>query len=317
MISLGLIGCGAVVHANYAQTLLGRDAYKVRYVCDLDPLQADSAASLFDARAVALEVLLDEADAIIISTPPSTHSSLVRASLRPGRRILCEKPYMTTYEDALEISEAARQMGAHLYVGHFRRAFPHLALARELVALGLIGDVTGLTATEGGRFLWKAVSSYTVEDPSGGVLWDTGSHTLDMALFASRLDGAALLDVHDITVARDKQEPSHRFRGDFTLSVAGREIAGRLCVSRKEVLPNLVKICGTRGELAFLTDLDDRVRLTTDEGSVVLRAERSYEDLMECFDVQLRRILLADRAETFAAHNFLGQIKLIEALANA
>jgi predicted dehydrogenase len=317
MISLGLIGCGAVVHANYAQTLLGRDAYKVRYVCDLNPLQADSAASLFDAEAVPLDTLIEKADAIIISTPPSTHSSLVRAALRPGRPVLCEKPYMTTYGDAIEIDGLAKAMDAQLYVGHFRRAFPHLALARELVALGLIGDVTRLTASEGGRFLWKAVSSYTIEDPSGGVLWDTGSHTLDMALFASRLDGAASLDVHDIKVDRDKPEPSHSFRGDFTLSVDGREIAGRVCVSRKAVLPNLVHICGTQGELVFVTDLDDRVRLTTDHGSIVLRAERSHDNLMECFDLQLRRILLADRAETFAAHNFLGQVQLIEALANA
>jgi predicted dehydrogenase len=79
MISLGLIGCGAVVHANYAQTLIGRDAYKVRYVCDVDPVQAASAATLFDAEAVALDTLVDKADAIIISTPPSTHASLVRA----------------------------------------------------------------------------------------------------------------------------------------------------------------------------------------------------------------------------------------------
>jgi predicted dehydrogenase len=317
MISLGLIGCGAVVHANYAQTLIGRDAYKVRYVCDLDPVQAASAAALFDAETVALDTLVDKADAIIISTPPSTHAPLVRACLRPGRTILCEKPYMTNYDDAIEVCESAKALGAQLYVGHFRRAFPHLELARKLVALGLIGEVNSLTASEGGRFLWKAVSSYTVEDPNGGVLWDTGSHTLDMALFASGFDCAASLDVHDIKVNRDKSEPSHRFRGDFRLSVDGQGIDGRICVSRTEVLPNLVRICGTHGQVAFVTDLDDRVRLTTAAGSIVLRAERSYKNLMECFDLQLRRILLADRAEPFAAHNFVGQIGLIEELANA
>src|SRR5579863_1205776 len=144
-----------VVHTNYAKTLLGRDAYGVEYVCDTNPEQAESAAALFGAKAVPLDRLVDEADAIIISTPPATHAPLVRASLRSGRTILCEKPYMTTAKDAREVCEAATASGAHVYVGQFRRLFPHVELTRELVALGLIGDVTAFSASEGGRFTWR------------------------------------------------------------------------------------------------------------------------------------------------------------------
>jgi predicted dehydrogenase len=317
MISLGLIGCGTVVHTNYAATLRGRDAYRVRYVCDTNAAQAASAATLFEAEAVSLDTLVDKADTIVISTPPSTHSSLVRASIRPGRTILCEKPYMTSYTDASEASEAARAAGADLYVGHFRRSFPQLELAQKLVALGVLGEITGFSASEGGRFTWRAVSDYPVRDPNGGVLWDTGSHTLDMALFAAGLDRYPDLEVQDVQIEKDKSEPSHDFRAEFNLSVDAHIVQGRVHVSRKESLPNLITIEGSRGRLTFVTDLDDRVRLTTAAGSVVLLAERSYEDLMECFDLQLRRILLKDRAEPFAAGNFVGQIKLIEALANA
>jgi predicted dehydrogenase len=317
MISIGLIGCGTVVHANYAATLRGREAYRVRYVCDTDAAQAASAATLFEAEAVSLDTLVDRADAIVISTPPSTHSSLVRASIKPGRTILCEKPYMTSYGDASEVAEAARAAAADLYVGHFRRSFPQLELAQKLVALGILGEITGFSVSEGGRFTWRAVSDYPVRDPNGGVLWDTGSHTLDMALFASGLVRYPGIEVQDIQVQKDKSEPSHDFRADFTLSVDARTVRGRVHVSRKEALPNLITIDGIRGRLTFVTDLDDRVRLTTATGSVVLLAERSYEDLMECFDLQVRRVLLADRAEPFAAGNFVGQIKLIEALANA
>jgi predicted dehydrogenase len=317
MISLGLIGCGTVVHTNYAKTLVGRDAYTVHYVCDTNQVQAMSAAALFDANVVSLDTLVDKAEAIIISTPPSTHSSLVRACLRPGRTILCEKPYMTTHRDAVEVCEASQTLGAHVYVGHFRRAFPHLELARELVALGLIGEVTGFSASEGGRFTWKAISNYPIQDPNGGVLWDTGSHTVDMALFASGLDRYATLDVRDIRVEKDKAEPSHDFQADFKLAVSGQTVDGRVHVSRKEALPNLIRISGSRGQLAFVTDMDDRVRLTTATGSTVLRTERSYVDLIECLDLQLRRVLLAHDGEPFAAENFVGQIKLIEALANA
>jgi predicted dehydrogenase len=317
MISVGLIGCGTVVHTLYAKTLIGRDAYRVRYVCDTNAAQAKSAASLFDATAVSLDVLVDKAEAIIISTPPSSHASLVRASLRSGRTILCEKPYMTTYHDALDVCEMSKASSTRLYVGHFRRVFPQLDLARELVALGLIGEVDGIQASEGGRFTWKAVSNYTTSDPHGGVLWDTGAHTLDMALFASGLDRRSGLEVRDVEVDRDKNEPSHDFRADFKLAVDGRTVAGRLHVSRREALPNMIRITGDRGQVAFITGLDDRVRLTTPRGSIVLGAERSYLRELECFDLQLRRILCGDRAELFAVENFVGQIKLMENLSNA
>lgn len=315
--SVGLIGCGAVVHTMYAKALLGRDAYKVRYVCDTDAAQAASAASLFDAQVVPLEALASEADAVIISTPPSSHASLVRACLRPGRIILCEKPYMTTHQDALQICEESRVAGAHLYVGHFRRTFPQLELARELIGLGLIGEVNGIAASEGGRFTWRAVSNYTTQDPCGGVLWDTGSHTLDMALFAAGLDNQPDLDVRDISVERNKQEPSHDFRASFVLSADEQEVGGRLHVSRTEVLPNLVRISGNHGQVAFVTDMDDRVRLTTAKGSLVLHAERSYRQILECFDLQLRRVLSKAHAEPYAAENFVGQVKLMETLVNS
>lgn len=317
MTSIGLIGCGAVVHTMYAKTLVGREAYRVCYVYDTDALQASSAADLFDAEAVSLEDLTDRADAIIISTPPSSHASLVRACLRSGRTILCEKPYMTTYRDAVDICAESRVAGTHVYVGHFRRNFPKLELARELIGLGLIGEVNGFAASEGGRFTWKAVSNYTTRDPSGGVLWDTGSHTLDMALFASGLDRWSEPDVQDIRVDKDKAEPSHDFLADFSLSAEGRTIEGRIHVSRKQALPNMVRIVGSRGQVAFLADMDDRVRVTTPQGSIVLCADQSYLNPLECFDLQLHRILTGSRAEPFAAENFLAQVKLMEALANA
>ena len=314
MITVGLIGCGAVVRSMYARTIVGRTDYAVRYVHDLDPSRAASAAALFGAEATTLETLLANVDAIVLATPPSTHAQILEEIIAPGRTILCEKPFTTSRADAARLVSGARAVDGRLYVGHFRRLFPHLELARELVGLGAIGDVEEISASEGGRFTWNAVSAYTTRDVSGGVLWDTGSHTLDMALFAARLDEVPSLTVHTADVKRDKPEPSHDFRAAFTLVSDAQTVAGRLHVSRKEALPNLVTIRGSRGTLTFVTDLDDRVRLTTPSRSAVLSAARTYSDLLECFDLQLRRVLLADRPEPFEAERFVGQIGILEAL---
>jgi len=317
VIALGIIGCGAVVHRNYARVLLGRDGYAVRYVCDLDARQAESAARLFSAEAVALEELVERADAVIISTPPSTHATLIRTCLRAGRTILCEKPYAPTHAEAAAALEESRDAGARLYVGQFRRAYPQLALARDLVGLGLIGEVRSFTAAEGGRFTWSSVSGYTSAEASGGVLWDTGSHTLDMALFAARLDRWPAPAVDVVSVTRDRPEPSHDFRGAFTMALDGQTVEGRLHVSRVETLPNLVRIRGELGEVAFVTDMDDRVRLTTAQGSLVVNAGQPLENLIECLDLQVRRVLFQQDDEDFAAEGVLGQVKVLEALSRA
>lgn len=317
MIEIGIIGCGAVVHENYARTLVGRSEYRVASVTDLDSRQAESAAKLFGAEVVPLARLLEDSEAIIVTTPPSTHAALVVDCLRPGRTVLCEKPFTPTEREARALVEASRDAGSSLYVGHFRRTFPQLELARKLVSLGSIGDVTGFVASEGGRFSWHAVSSYTTTDPAGGVLWDTGSHTLDMAMFAGELDLLGDVTVAVEEVERDKAEPSHDFRSTFTLSSGSRTVKGKLHVSRREGLPNLVRVIGTRGELSFITGLDDRVRLRAAGGSVVLMAERSYTNVLECFDLEARRILLRAGDEDFAADRFIGQVAILEALSNA
>jgi predicted dehydrogenase len=315
VIEIGLVGCGRVAHDIYTKTLRGRSAYRVRFVVDTDPAQARSAAELFGAEVAELGEVIEKAGAIFVSTPPSTHGDLVRRCLRPGGLILCEKPYMASYEDAQAVTEAAREVGARLYVNHFRRVFPQVELARDLVRLGVIGEVSEVRAAEGGRFVWDAVSGYTLREPTGGVLWDTGSHTLDMVLHAAGLDGHATVDVSNIRVRRDKPEPSHDFRALFDFEVEGRPIRARLDLSRKEALPNFVVLTGSEGEIGFVTDVDDRVRLTTRRGTTVLHADRSYDYAWECFDVAFRRILLAEEtAGAFAAETVVGQIKLLEAV---
>lgn len=317
MISLGIVGCGAVTHTNYAMTLVGRPEYQVRYVFDLDRDQAASAARVFDCESVALDRLIAESDVVIIATPPMTHASVVHQCLRPGHAVICEKPFMTSHAEAREVVDAAHAMGARLYVGHFRRAYPQVELARQLVESGVVGEITGFTAREGGRFRWRAVSNYTMRDAvGGGVLWDTGSHTIDMTLFAAGLDQWYDPDVTAIEVERDRPEPSHEFRARFGLRAEEHVVEGHVELSRTETLPNMVTLRGTRGELAFVTDVDRRVRVTTADASTILGAEPEYADLLECVDIQFRRVLLQNGDDTFAARRFVGQIKILEALAN-
>lgn len=317
MISIGMVGCGQVVHTLYRQSLKARSAYGVRWVTDLNQAQADSAAQIFGAEAVSLDEIAKSADIVVISTPPSSHETLVKACLREGRTILCEKPFVTSYDAALRLQEAADESGTQLKVGHFRRTFPQLELARDLVAAGAVGKVEGFDAFEGGRFTWRSVSDYPVKDRHGGVLWDTGSHTTDMALFATGLDLSSRFEVSDVAASRDKAEPSHDYAAKFRITCDWGEIDGRLHVSRRDALPNFIRIRGDRGEVSFAVDLDDRVRLTANGTSTVMRATRTNSDLGECFDLQIQRVMTGRDSGVFDSRRFLGQARLLEELSNA
>lgn len=319
MLSVGMIGCGAVAHMNYAHALLGRSAYAVQRVFDLNEAQARSAASLYAAQVSTLDELLENSDIVVVTTPPDSHAQLVEKSLKAGRIVLCEKPFMTRGQDAERLAALASTVGAKLYAGYFRRTFPQLRLARDLVQTGAIGDVVGIDASEGGRFTWKTASDYISKNPSGGVIWDTGSHTMDMALFASGLDLHTGIGVTDVQVKKDRSEPSHHIDARFNITRPQLSaIPARLRLSRKEALPCVVRIAGTRGVVSFLVGADTRVRLTSTTNSVVVQStEPDQKDLMGFFDQQIRRIFLGEQQEDFFAERFIGLTRILEALTHA
>ena len=107
LLTVGLVGCGAVVHTLYAGALRGRVAYGVRYVSDIVPEQAESAARVFGAEIVPMDELVQRAGAVVLSTPPDTHAALLKRSIRSGNIVLCEKPFTTSYSDAAEIVKSA------------------------------------------------------------------------------------------------------------------------------------------------------------------------------------------------------------------
>lgn len=318
MLSIGMVGCGAVAHMNYAQTLIGRRDYAVKYVFDLNAAQAQSAANLYGAEMAGLDELIVQSDAIIVTTPPNSHAEIVNKSLKAGKVVLCEKPFVVSHREAIDLVETARRNNASLYVGHFRRLFPQLRLARNIVAMGQIGDIVSVDASEGGRFTWKVASDYISKNKSGGVIFDTGAHTVDMVLYAACLDSDIELRADNVIVQKDRKEPSHHIDARFSIVPSqGIPIAARLRLSRKEALPCLIHLQGTLGKVSFSASADTRVRLTTAKGTVVLESsEAPQKDLMGFFDLQLRRIFSGD-ADDLQAGRFIGLTSILESLTHA
>ncbi len=133
------------------------------------------------------EALRDEAiDAVYVATPVFLHAPQSIAAMRAGKHVLCEKPVAMNYDEAARIVRVAEETRRTLGIAYYRRMYPKLQRARELLAQGAIGrpvlaeiNCHDWFQTEDGRRSWLV-------DPrqsGGGPLYDIASHRIDVLNF--------------------------------------------------------------------------------------------------------------------------------------
>jgi 1,5-anhydro-D-fructose reductase (1,5-anhydro-D-mannitol-forming) len=82
----------------------------------------------------------DVIDAVYISSPVAMHAEQTISALRAGKHVLCEKPVAMDYAQAVEMAAAGRASGRLFGVSYYRRLYPKLIRAKELIAQGAIGQ---------------------------------------------------------------------------------------------------------------------------------------------------------------------------------
>ena len=124
------------------------------------------------------------AEAVYIATPVFMHASLSIAALRAGRHVLCEKPMAIDYQQALTMQKAAEETGRTLGISYYRRMYPKLERARELMAAGAIGQPVFAEATHHDWFYPAGAAARAwLLDPAmagGGPLYDVACHRIDL-----------------------------------------------------------------------------------------------------------------------------------------
>jgi len=123
-----------------------------------------------------------DAGAVYIATPVFLHASQTVAALAAGKHVLCEKPMGLNYAEACAMQLAARRSGGILGVAYYRRMYPKVARARELMDAGAIGRPVFAEATAHDWFYPASGLRAWLVDPAlagGGPLRDTGSHRID------------------------------------------------------------------------------------------------------------------------------------------
>ncbi|MGD0888815.1 MAG: Gfo/Idh/MocA family oxidoreductase [Acidobacteriaceae bacterium] len=144
-------------------------------------------------------------DAVYVASPVALHAGHTIASLRTGKHVLCEKPVALDFAQAESMAEAARQSGRLLGIAYYRRLYPKLLRARQLIREGAIGQPVLVEANYHGWL--ESPDRAWLKDPAiagGGPLYDVGSHRIDACnfLFGRPLRATGLLSnaVHELKV---------------------------------------------------------------------------------------------------------------------
>jgi predicted dehydrogenase len=147
------------------------------------------------------------ADAVYISTPVFLHAPQTIAALRAGKHVLCEKPMALHYAEALTMQQAALETGRTLGIAYYRRMYPKVARAKELMESGAVGRPVFAEATAHDWFYPADGPRAWLVDPAragGGPLYDTASHRIDLMnyLFGQpmRVSGHLSTLIHPIQV---------------------------------------------------------------------------------------------------------------------
>lgn len=182
VLGVGLIGAGLIGRLR-ARALADTPGLRLVAVADLDAERARAVAAgarlLADGASLAAD---PGVDAVILSTPPSSHEALGLACLRAGKHLLCEKPLATTLAGCSALVEAAGQARLQLATGFNLRQTRAALLARSLLAAGEIGALDHIRSFHGhpgGRDFtheWVYDSAVT----GGGALMDNGIHLIDL-----------------------------------------------------------------------------------------------------------------------------------------
>ena len=131
------------------------------------------------------EALQDPAiGAVYVASPVALHAAQSIASLRAGRHVLCEKPVAMNYPEAQSMVLAGERSGKLLGIAYFRRLFPKLIRAKQLIADGAIGQPVLAQANCHGWL--ESEDRGWLRDPAlagGGPLYDIASHRIDAMNF--------------------------------------------------------------------------------------------------------------------------------------
>jgi predicted dehydrogenase len=182
---LALVGCGRIAQ-TYLEALNQVAEYRLCGVADSRVEAAQSVAAQFETRAHDdYRRLLDGEglDAVIVCTPPATHTEIAGCFLDAGVHVLCEKPLAVTLVEAEMLVAKAESADRLLMMASKFRYADDVVRAKGIVDSGILGDVILFENVFCSKVDMRQRWNGRRAQGGGGVLIDNGTHSVDIARY--------------------------------------------------------------------------------------------------------------------------------------
>ena len=239
---IAIIGCGAVTEHRYLP-VLAEMGIKPTLLVDINLQRARKLADAFNASRISDDYRSQgEFDAAIVASPHYLHAPVGIDLLRRGIHVLVEKPMALAATECDEMIAAAEESKAVLAVGLMRRFIRNAQWVNAALDADLLGPIESFDFREGVIYDWPVASAFFFhkETAGGGVLIDTGAHTLDLLLWW--MGDVASFEYYDDSYGGVEAEC------ELLLTLASGA-TGVVELSRTRELRNTAILRGRRGEI--------------------------------------------------------------------
>jgi predicted dehydrogenase len=194
-------------------------------------------------------------EAIVIASPQSTHRAIAEAAFALGKPVLCEKPMGASLDDATAMVNAAEASGCANMVAYNYIRTPASQYARQLIADGVIGDITMFRGEHTEDFLAdpQTPANWRTQDMANGTMGDLAPHMINAAMALAGPITKLIAEVETVHHTRpggDVTNDDHaQMMCRFENGAMGQMYFSRIATGRK--MGYVYEVTGTKGTIKF------------------------------------------------------------------
>ena len=241
---------------------------------------------------------IDDVEGALICTSHASHFSIANDLLKKNINVLIEKPITVSLSDCEKLVKF--EQSNIVAAGYFRRYIDNFRLLKEIIETKKLGEVNSISINEGGVYGWPVMSNsfWKLESAGGGVLIDTGSHSVDLVNFLFNGDVKLINYADDSKGGVEANSDLHLLAGEAKINIS---------LSRNRPMSNSILINFSNGFIEL--DVTNGALLKSNISSIHSFKEGEYPD--DIFKKQATAWINNKKDEIINASNVLKTVKII------
>lgn len=288
-VKIGIVGAGAVSERYHIPAAKNCPELSLAALVDKDLDRARTLSEQFSIPYHSDDIasLYGRVDGVILALPHHLHATVAIEFLKRKIPVLVEKPMAVTVEECHEMNRIARETRTPLAVGHAHRFAPNAMRLKSILDQDLLGSSLRYGGEEGLAFEWPSRTGFFFDraHAGGGVLLDSGVHTLDWILWF--FGEPETIEYQDDNFGGIEANVLGRFTHP-------RNVKGSLELSRTHALSNRFTVSGTKATISIsvwkFTDWQVERGTLPREFTSPLTPAAVFEDQLRNFGAAIRGV---------------------------